>query len=90
MMPAICALWLHTCAGDVVFVRMSLIAELGFLEQCDEILASCQGAGMQRALFSATMQPAIEDLVHSVLQQPVKVVVGERNAAADTVEQVCT
>lgn len=33
------------------------------------------------------MQPAIEDLVHSVLRQPVKVVVGERNAAADTVEQ---
>ena len=82
---------------------------------------------MQRALFSATMQPAIEDLVNSVLRQPVKVVVkgaashartvpaaphasrahcahraplrssvaafvpqvvvGERNAAADTVEQ---
>jgi ATP-dependent RNA helicase DDX52/ROK1 len=33
------------------------------------------------------MPPAVDDLVHSVLRQPVKVVVGEKNAAADTVEQ---
>ena len=33
------------------------------------------------------MPPAVEDLVHSVLRQPVKVVVGEKNAAADTVDQ---
>ena len=63
------------------------LLELGFLEQIDEILATCNGAGVQRALFSATMQPQIEDLVNSVLVQPVKVVVGEKNAAADTVEQ---
>ena len=63
------------------------LLELGFLEQVDEILATCAGEGVQRALFSATMQPAIEDLVNSVLHQPVKVVVGERNAAAETVEQ---
>jgi ATP-dependent RNA helicase DDX52/ROK1 len=33
------------------------------------------------------MPPAVEDLVHSVLRQPVKVVVGEKNAATYTVEQ---
>lgn len=33
------------------------------------------------------MQPTIEDLVHSVLADPVKVVIGEANAAADLVEQ---
>eukprot|EP00900_Chrysochromulina_parva_P022564 jgi/Chrpa1/4941/Chrysochromulina_OHIO_Genome00015437-RA len=63
------------------------LLELGFLEQCDEVLAACDGATVQRCLFSATMLPAVEDLVHSVLRQPVKVVVGERNAAADTVDQ---
>ena len=63
------------------------LLELGFLEQIDEILATCSGEGVQRALFSATMQPAIEDLVNSVLHNPVKLVVGERNAAAETVEQ---
>jgi ATP-dependent RNA helicase DDX52/ROK1 len=63
------------------------LLELGFLEQCDEVLAACDGSTVQRCLFSATMPPAVEDLVHSVLRQPVKVVVGEKNAAADTVEQ---
>ena len=63
------------------------LLELGFLEQCDEVLAACDGATVQRCLFSATMPPAVEDLVHSVLRQPVKVVVGEKNAAADTVDQ---
>ena len=45
------------------------------LEQCDEVLAACDGSTVQRCLFSATMPPAVEDLVHAVLRQPVKVVV---------------
>jgi ATP-dependent RNA helicase DDX52/ROK1 len=64
------------------------LLELGFLEQVDEVLASVKdNPNVQRALFSATMQPAIEDLVHSVLRNPAKLVVGERNGAADTIEQ---
>jgi ATP-dependent RNA helicase DDX52/ROK1 len=63
------------------------VFEVGFLEQCDVVLAACDGATVQRCLFSATMLPAVEDLVHSVLRQPVKVVVGEKNAATYTVEQ---
>ena len=62
------------------------LLELGFLEQCDVVLAACDGATVQRCLFSATMPPAVEDLVHSVLRQLVKVVVGEKNAASDTVD----
>ena len=33
------------------------------------------------------MLPAIESLADTVLRQPVRVVVGEKNAAAETVEQ---
>ena len=46
------------------------LLELGFLEQCDEVLAACDGATVQRCLFSATMPPAVEDLMHSVLPGP--------------------
>ena len=42
--------------------------------------------GAALPLLSATMPPAVEDLVHSVLRQLVKVVVGEKNAASDTVD----
>jgi hypothetical protein len=31
------------------------------------MLAACDGATVQRCLFTATMPPAVEDLVHSVL-----------------------
>ena len=63
------------------------LLELGFLEQVDTLLAACSHAEVSRALFSATMLPAIESLADTVLRQPVRVVVGEKNAAAETVEQ---
>ena len=63
------------------------LLELGFLEQIDEIFAACSSPTVQRALFSATMLPAVEDLANSVLRTPARLVVGEKNAAADLVEQ---
>ena len=60
------------------------LLELGFLEQCDEVLAACDGVALPLLGDDAAW---VEDLVHSVLRQPVKVLVGEKNAAADTVEQ---
>lgn len=42
---------------------------------------------MQRALFSATLPPAVEDLASTVLRDPVKVTVGTKNAGASTIEQ---
>ena len=79
---------MHARGGEyLVLDEAHKLLELGFLEQCDEVLAACDGSTVQRCLFSATMPPAVEDLVHPVLRQSVKVVVGEKNAAADTVEQ---
>jgi hypothetical protein len=60
------------------------LLELGFLEQCDEVLAACDGVALPLLGDDAAW---VEDLVHSVLRQPVKVLVGEKKAAADTVEQ---
>jgi ATP-dependent RNA helicase DDX52/ROK1 len=63
------------------------LLDLGFLEQVDTLLGACTHPDVARALFSATMMPAIEQLADTVLRQPVRVVVGEKNAAADTVDQ---
>ena len=60
--------------------------ELGFLESIDEIIASC-GAKTQRAMFSATIPPQIEEMAKSVLRDPVEVTVGTKNAGADTIDQ---
>ena len=63
------------------------LLELGFLEQVDAILAACSHAQLQRCLFSATMLPVVEDLATTVLRHPIKIVVGAKNAAAETVSQ---
>ena len=63
------------------------LLDLGFLEQVDTLLGACTHKSVTRALFSATMMPTIEQLADTVLRQPVRVVVGEKNAAAETVEQ---
>lgn len=63
------------------------LLELGFVEQVDEVLAACTSASLQRAMFSATIPPAVDELARSVLRQPLSLHVGERNAAAHEVEQ---
>jgi len=61
--------------------------ELGFLEQIDTILDNCKNnQRISKFLFSATMQPGIEEVVRQVtINQPIKVQIGLRNATASTV-----
>jgi ATP-dependent RNA helicase DDX52/ROK1 len=42
---------------------------------------------VQRALFSATLPEVVESLAGTVLRDPVKVVIGTRNAGATTIDQ---
>lgn len=73
--------------GLVVLDEADRLLELGFVEQVDEILAACTGADVQRAMFSATIPPAVDELARSVLREPLSLYIGERNAAAQQVEQ---
>ncbi|CAI5708628.1 unnamed protein product [Peronospora destructor] len=63
------------------------LLELGFVEQVDEIFAACTYAKVQRTMFSATMLEGVEELAQTVLRDPVKVVVGTKNAGASTIDQ---
>ncbi|KAL3667516.1 hypothetical protein V7S43_007736 [Phytophthora oleae] len=63
------------------------LLELGFVEQVDEIFAACTNPKVQRAMFSATMLEGVEELAQTVLRDPVKVVVGTKNAGASTIDQ---
>jgi ATP-dependent RNA helicase DDX52/ROK1 len=80
------SLSLHT-VSLLVMDEADKLLELGFLEQVDAILAACSHAQLQRCLFSATMLPVVEDLAATVLRHPIKIVVGAKNAAAETVAQ---
>jgi len=63
------------------------LLELGFLEQVDEILVGCTNPNKRNYLFSATLPPSIELLAKTVMRDPARVVIGVRNAAAETVNQ---
>lgn len=63
------------------------LLELGFLEQVDEIIAACTLPSLQKVLFSATLPSKIEDLAKTFMNDPVRVVIGQRNAPTDTIKQ---
>ncbi|KAI7861654.1 P-loop containing nucleoside triphosphate hydrolase protein [Spinellus fusiger] len=63
------------------------LLELGFLEQTDEIFAACSGTAVRRSLFSATFSSTVEQLANTVMKNPLRVVVGTKNAATDTIDQ---
>ena len=61
--------------------------EEGFLQQIDEIIAACNGPDVQRGMFSATMPEGIEEMVQSILRDPVRVQIGQRGAATEMIDQ---
>lgn len=66
------------------------LLDLGFAPQIDEILSYCpkeNGKLMQTLMFSATMPPAVVDLAGSILTNPLRVSIGDVNAASSDVEQ---
>ena len=62
--------------------------EMGFLEQVDAILSSCKdNHNICKFLFSATMQPGIEEIVRTIMNDPIKIQCGIKNATATTIDQ---
>lgn len=63
--------------------------EMGFLEQVDTILSNCKNHHkIAKFLFSATMQPGIEEIVRNVMNNdPLKITIGLRNATSKAVQQ---
>jgi len=58
--------------------------EMGFIEQIDTILKNCKNnLRITKFLFSATMQPGIEQVVTQVMANvPIKIQIGIKNATA--------
>ncbi|KAL3162808.1 hypothetical protein ABBQ32_009266 [Trebouxia sp. C0010 RCD-2024] len=61
--------------------------ESGFVSHIDAIIHACSNTSIVRALFSATLPEGVEELAASVLQAPLRLTVGPRNAPTSTVAQ---
>ena len=61
--------------------------EMGFVEQIDAVVKACTSPKLTKALFSATLPEVVENLANSVMSNPMRLTVGERGAASETVAQ---
>jgi len=66
------------------------LLEEGFLEQTREIVSSCTHSDVQKAVFSATMPAGVEAIAKDILSDPVRVVVGLKDAASVQIRQTLT
>jgi ATP-dependent RNA helicase DDX52/ROK1 len=57
--------------------------ELGLLQQTDEIIAACTSKKLHKALFSATIPAAVEQLARSVMTDPLRVIIGQKYSLLD-------
>ena len=71
----------------LIFDEADKLFEMGFVDQVDEIVAGCTCPTLQRVLFSATLPQSVEDLARSVLQDPIRIIVGRRGAATEDIKQ---
>merc|ERR1719382_449987 len=70
----------------VVFDEADRLLELGFRDECLEVLKRCS-RGRQTMLFSATMNTSVEDLAALALVKPVRVHASPVNHVVETLEQ---
>ncbi|CAI0395280.1 unnamed protein product [Linum tenue] len=61
--------------------------ELGLLKQTDCVVKACSNPSIVRSLFSATLPDYIEDLARSVMHDAVRVIIGRKNTASETIKQ---
>ncbi|BFZ54902.1 RNA-dependent ATPase rok1 [Savitreella phatthalungensis] len=62
--------------------------EEGFVDQTDAIVAALTNPhGVRKHLFSATLPASVEELAKTVMQKPIRLIVGRKDAAASRVNQ---
>ncbi|KAJ2034106.1 RNA-dependent ATPase rok1 [Coemansia sp. RSA 922] len=72
---------------NLVLDEADSLMEKGFLEQVDEILAACSSPNLQISLFSATMPSSVEEMAKTIMKNPIRIIVGSKNAATETIDQ---
>lgn len=75
--------------GWLILDEADQLFQMGFVAQIDAVIAACTSPAVRRALFTATLPEAVEELARTVVQSPVRITVGQRNGAAESVRSCC-
>ncbi|KAJ4828873.1 DEAD-box ATP-dependent RNA helicase 57 [Turnera subulata] len=61
--------------------------ELGLLKQIDSVVKACSNPSVVRSLFSATLPDKVEELARTVMHDAVRVIIGRKNTASESIKQ---
>lgn len=71
----------------IVFDEADKLFDKTFIEQTDDILSSCSNPKLQKSMFSATMPSSVEEIAQSIMMDPVRVIIGHKEAANANITQ---
>lgn len=74
----------------LIFDEADKLFDKTFVEQTDTILASCTDPRLHKSMFSATIPSNVEDIAHSIMLDPIRVIIGHKEAANSNIEQKLT
>lgn len=71
----------------LIFDEADKLFDKNFVEQTDEILSKCSNPKLRRSMYSATIPSSVEELANSIMINPVRVIIGHKEAANQQIEQ---
>lgn len=75
---------------QIVFDEADSLFESNFLEQTDAILSKLTNKKLRKSIFSATVTSSVEELANGIMLDPIRVIVGHKEAANSNIEQKLT
>lgn len=72
---------------ELIIDEADKLFDQGFVEQTDDILSNCTHKKLRKSMFSATIPSGVEAMAQSIMKDPVRVIIGHKEAASNTIEQ---
>lgn len=71
----------------IIFDEADSLFESNFLQQTDKILSKLKSNKLSKSIFSATITSGVEELANGIMIDPIRIIVGHKEAANSNIEQ---
>ncbi|GMM54600.1 RNA-dependent ATPase [Maudiozyma humilis] len=72
---------------NIIFDEADKLFDKTFVEQSDAILDLCSTKNLRKSMFSATIPSSVEDIANSIMLDPIRIIIGHKEAANANIEQ---
>lgn len=72
---------------QLVFDEADKLFDADFSEQSDDLLSLCTNVKLRKSIFSATIPSSVEEMAQSIMNDPVRVIIGHKEAANSLIDQ---